>query len=106
MRPPKYFDYSDSTSGVYGGTLFFKILVHNLMPSVLILASGLLFGIIPTLAIGGKGFVLGVLDRQAVEVAGLNGGTFAQQRYRWAPRKRTPISRQRAVVEEGISIEK
>jgi stage II sporulation protein M len=53
-----------------GGTLFFYILVHNVMASLLLLASGVLYGIIPVLAVGANGFVLGVLFR---EVAGTIG---------------------------------
>jgi stage II sporulation protein M len=53
-----------------GGTLFFYILVHNVMASLLLLASGLLYGIVPVLAVGANGFVLGVLFR---EVAGTLG---------------------------------
>ena len=53
-----------------GGTLFFFILLHNVMASLLLLATGLLFGIIPILSVGFNGFFLGVLYRQAVELAG------------------------------------
>lgn len=44
-----------------GGTLFFYILVHNVMASLLLLASGLLYGVVPVLAVASNGFVLGVL---------------------------------------------
>jgi stage II sporulation protein M len=44
-----------------GGTLFFYILFHNVMASLLLLVSGLLYGVIPVLAVGSNGFVLGVL---------------------------------------------
>ena len=53
-----------------GGTLFFYILIHNVMASLLLLASGLLYGIVPVLAVGSNGFVLGVLYSQEALVAG------------------------------------
>jgi stage II sporulation protein M len=53
-----------------GGTLFFYILLHNVMASLLLLASGLLYGIVPVLAVGSNGFVLGVLYHQEAMAAG------------------------------------
>jgi len=53
-----------------GGTLFFFLLLHNVMASLLLIASGLLFGIIPILSVGFNGFFLGVLYRQAAELVG------------------------------------
>src|SRR5512139_739884 len=53
-----------------GGTLFFYILLHNVMASLLLLASGLLYGIVPVLAVGSNGFVLGVLYREAAATLG------------------------------------
>ena len=53
-----------------GGTLFFYILLHNVMASLLLLASGLLYGIIPVLAVGSNGFVLGVLYHQEAMAVG------------------------------------
>src|SRR5512139_3428249 len=53
-----------------GGTLFFYILVHNVMASLLLLASGLLYGIVPVLAVGSNGFVLGVLYSQEAMAVG------------------------------------
>jgi stage II sporulation protein M len=53
-----------------GGALFFYILIHNVMASLLLLASGLLYGIVPVLAVGSNGFVLGVLYSQEALVAG------------------------------------
>ncbi len=44
--------------------------VHNMIASILILVSGVFFGIIPILSIGANGFFLGVLYRQVAEVAG------------------------------------
>jgi stage II sporulation protein M len=61
---------ADNYRGLAGGALFFNILVHNVMASILILISGVLIGIIPTFAIGSNGFVLGVLYRQAAELVG------------------------------------
>jgi len=53
-----------------GGTLFFFILLHNVMASILLLFSGLLLGIIPVMSVVLNGFFLGVLYRQAAGVAG------------------------------------
>jgi len=53
-----------------GGTLFFYILLHNVMASLLLLASGLLYGIVPVLAVGSNGFVLGVLYHQEAAAVG------------------------------------
>lgn len=53
-----------------GGSLFFFILLHNVMATLLLVGSGLLFGIIPTLAICSNGFILGVLYRQGSAMAG------------------------------------
>jgi stage II sporulation protein M len=53
-----------------GGSLFFFILLHNVMASLLLVGSGLLFGIIPTLAICTNGFILGVVFRQGAETFG------------------------------------
>lgn len=40
------------------------------MASVLILLSGVLFGIVPIVSMGANGFILGVIYRQAAEIAG------------------------------------
>ncbi|OIP34714.1 MAG: hypothetical protein AUK27_06480 [Deltaproteobacteria bacterium CG2_30_66_27] len=56
--------------GLAGGTLFFNILVSNVMASIFVLVSGVIVGIIPTFAIGSNGFGLGLLYRQAAEVSG------------------------------------
>ena len=61
---------ADELQGLSGGTLFFYIFFHNLLGSILILFSGVLFGIIPLMAIGANGFLLGVLYRQVAEVIG------------------------------------
>lgn len=61
---------ADQYRGLAGGALFFNILLHNVMGSILILVSGVLFGIIPTFAIGANGFFLGVVYRQTAEVMG------------------------------------
>jgi stage II sporulation protein M len=68
---------ADSYRGLAGGKLFFYILVHNVMASILILVSGVLVGIIPTLAIGANGFVLGVVYRQTAEVVGYSNAAMA-----------------------------
>ena len=56
--------------GLAGGSLFFNILLQNVMASIFVLVSGVIVGIIPTFAIGSNGFGLGVLYRQAAEVSG------------------------------------
>jgi stage II sporulation protein M len=56
--------------GVSGGTLFFYIFTHNLFATILILVSGLLFGVVPILAISSNGFLLGILYRQEAEGMG------------------------------------
>lgn len=61
---------ADQYRGLSGGTLFFNILLHNVMASILILVSGVLIGIIPIFSIGSNGFFLGVLYRQAAEMVG------------------------------------
>jgi len=53
-----------------GGMLFFILLLHNLVASILILVSGVLLGIVPILSMASNGFFLGALYRQAVEAAG------------------------------------
>jgi len=53
-----------------GGALFFYILTHDLVASILFLFTGLFFGILPILAIGANGFLLGVLYRQVAEGIG------------------------------------
>ena len=61
---------ADNYRGLSGGKLFFTILLHNVMASIIVLISGVIVGIIPTFAIGANGFLLGVVYRQAAEVAG------------------------------------
>lgn len=56
--------------GLAGGTLFFSILLQNVMATILVLVSGVAGGVVPALAIGSNGFGLGVLYRQAAEVSG------------------------------------
>ena len=56
--------------GVAGGTLFFNILVQNVMASIFVLVSGAGLGIVPTFAIGSNGFGLGVLYRNAADASG------------------------------------
>jgi stage II sporulation protein M len=63
---------ADSYQGLPGGTLFFLILFHNVTASLLILASGVLVGVVPVLAIGSNGFFLGVLYQEAARVAGVS----------------------------------
>jgi stage II sporulation protein M len=60
----------DQYRDLAGGTLFFYILLHNVMASLLLLASGLLYGIVPVLAVGSNGFVLGVLYNQEAMAVG------------------------------------
>ncbi len=61
---------ADNYRGLAGGKLFFTLLLHNVMATIIVLISGVLVGIIPTFAIGANGFVLGVVYRQTAEVAG------------------------------------
>ncbi|MGB7631360.1 MAG: stage II sporulation protein M, partial [Candidatus Deferrimicrobium sp.] len=61
---------ADSNRGLAGGTFIFYLLFNNVMASILILFSGVFFGIIPILAIGSNGFFLGVLYRQVTEMLG------------------------------------
>ena len=56
--------------GLSGGWLFYNILVHNVIASILILLSGVLFGIVPIFSMGTNGFFLGVIYRHAAELAG------------------------------------
>ncbi len=53
-----------------GGSLFFFILLHNVLASLVLVGSGLLLGIIPTLAICSNGFILGVVYHQGAEKFG------------------------------------
>jgi stage II sporulation protein M len=61
---------ADNYRGLAGGKLFFTLLLHNVMASIIVLISGVFVGIIPTFAIGANGFVLGVVYRQTAEVMG------------------------------------
>jgi stage II sporulation protein M len=56
--------------GLAGGSLFFNILVQNVMATIFVIISGVLAGVIPTFAISSNGFGLGVLFRQASEASG------------------------------------
>jgi len=67
---------ADELQGLSGGTLFFYIFSHNLLASILILVSGVLFGVIPILAIGANGLFLGVLYRQVAEGIGYSSAAF------------------------------
>ena len=60
----------DNYRGFDGGILFFTILLHNVMATIILLISGVIVGIIPTFAIGANGFVLGVVYRQTAEMVG------------------------------------
>lgn len=53
-----------------GGTLFFNVLVQNVLATIFVLVSGAIVGIVPTFAVSSNGFGLGVLYRQASEVSG------------------------------------
>lgn len=63
-------DVADNYRGLAGGKLFFTLLLHNVMATIIVLISGVLVGIIPTFAIGANGFVLGVVYRQAAGEVG------------------------------------
>ncbi len=60
----------DNYRGLSGGNLFFTILFHNVMASIIVLISGVLVGIIPTFAIGANGFFLGLVYRQTAVMVG------------------------------------
>ncbi len=61
---PDAFQYlSDNYRGLAGGTLFFSLLVHNVMASILILLPGVLVEIIPIPSLRLNGFFLGVVYR-------------------------------------------
>lgn len=77
MEATKAFQFVANTfREVSGGTLFFYLLANNLMATILIMVSGLLFGVIPVLAIGTNGFLLGVLYRQVAEIQGYSKAAF------------------------------
>jgi len=77
MEVTKAFQFVASTyRDVSGGTLIFYLLANNLMATILIMVSGLLFGVIPVLAIGTNGFLLGVLYRQVAEIQGYSKAAF------------------------------
>ena len=61
---------ADNYRGLASGKLFFTLLLHNVMATIIVLISGVLVGIIPTFAIGANGFFLGVVYRQTAEVLG------------------------------------
>ena len=63
---------ADMLQGLSGGRLIYNILVHNVMASILILLSGVLFGIVPIFSMGANGFFLGVIYRQTAEMAGFS----------------------------------
>ncbi len=62
--------YVNQFRDMSGGALFWFIFVHNVMASLLLVGTGLLFGIIPTGAICFNGFMLGVVYRQGAESLG------------------------------------
>jgi stage II sporulation protein M len=71
MRSPRHFNSSlIAIEGFLGGAFFFYLLFNNVMASILILFSGVFFGIIPVLAIGSNEFFMGVLYRQVAEMLG------------------------------------
>ena len=61
---------ADNYRGLVGGKLFFTLLLHNVMATIIVLISGVLVGIIPPFAIGANGFVLGIVYRQTAEIIG------------------------------------
>ncbi len=66
----------DNYRGLAGGTLFFNILVQNVMATIFVIISGVVVGIIPTFAISSNGFGLGVLYRQASDLSGYSKAAF------------------------------
>ncbi len=62
--------YLEQFRGMAGGALFYFILVHNVIASLLMVGAGLLFGIVPAVATCLNGFLLGVVVRQASETVG------------------------------------
>jgi len=61
---------AENYRGLAGGTLFFNILLQNVMATIFVILSGVIVGIVPAFAVGSNGFGLGVLYRQAAEVSG------------------------------------
>ena len=61
----------DNYRGIEGGKLYFAILVRNVMVSILIMASGVLFGIVPVFSMASNGLLLGVVFRQRAEAVGV-----------------------------------
>lgn len=61
----------DSYRGIGGGKLYFALLVRNVMVSIMIMVSGVLFGIVPVFSMASNGLLLGVACRQEVEVASI-----------------------------------
>jgi len=61
---------ADNYRGLAGEKLFFTILLHNVVATIIVVISGVPVGIIPTFAIGANGFVLGVVYRQTAEMVG------------------------------------
>ncbi len=53
-----------------GGALFWFILVHNVIVTLVLVGAGLLFGIVPILAVGTNGFVLGIVYRKGAGAMG------------------------------------
>ncbi len=62
--------YVDQFRDMSGGAVFWYIFVHNVLASLLIVGTGLLFGIVPTAATCVNGFLLGVVYREGAETYG------------------------------------
>lgn len=54
-----------------GGKLYFALLVRNVMVSIMIMVSGVLFGIVPVFSMASNGLLLGVVCRQEAEAVGI-----------------------------------
>jgi len=54
-----------------GGKLYFALLVRNVMVSIMIMVSGVLFGIVPVFSMASNGLLLGVVCRQRADATGI-----------------------------------
>ena len=63
--------FQDNYWGIEGGKLYFALLVRNVMVSIMIMLSGVLFGIVPVFSMASNGLVLGIVCRQREDAAGI-----------------------------------
>ncbi len=62
--------YVDQFREMSGGAIFWYIFIHNVLASLLMVGTGLLFGIVPIVGICFNGFALGVVYREGAETFG------------------------------------